>query len=308
MRSLSIIFLMLAAQANALSLSLPGADIVTVETETAGSVRLPERPWVPGTITPGTEGAIRKTVLEVPSDVMTTLQLIAPLRLQLENEGYRQILSCADAECGGFDFRFQLDLIGEPQMHVDLGNYRYVLMRNETAEPHSVAIVASPSLESGFVHITEVSKAVIAASVSGDTPDQAGAQPPTLRTEDSIIDTLVTNGRVVLDDLEFGVGSAELDQGPFSSLGQLSTWLAANSTARVILVGHTDAVGSLEANTALSQRRAAAVSNRLATAFGTDRRQLQAAGAGYLAPTASNLSPEGRALNRRVEVVLLSLN
>lgn len=308
MKSLVVIFLMLATQANALSLSLPGADIVTVETEDAGSVRLPERPWMPGTTTPGTEGAIRKTVLEVPSDVMTTLQLITPLRLQLENEGYRQILSCADAECGGFDFRFQLDLIGEPQMHVDLGNYRYVLMRNETAEPHSVAIVASPSVETGFVHITEVSKAVFVAPNVGNSPDQARSQTPALRTEEGIIDTLVASGRVVLDDLDFGVGSAELGQGPFSSLDQLSTWLAANPTARVILVGHTDAVGSLEANTALSRRRAAAVSNRLATAFGTDRSQLQSGGAGYLAPAASNLSPEGRALNRRVEVVLLSLN
>ena len=47
--------------------------------------------------------------------------------------------------------------------------------------------------------------------------------------------------------------------------------------------------------------------DRLVVDFATDRNQLQAAGAGYLAPTASNLTPEGRAANRRVEVVLLSL-
>ena len=307
MRWLVALCLVLATEAKALNLSVPGAEVVTIEAEDAGSVRLPERPWTPATTTPGTEGAIRKTVLEIPSDVMTTLQMIAPLRLQLESEGYRQILSCADVECGGFDFRFQLDLIGEPQMHVDLGNYRYLLMRNETAEPHSVAIVASPSVVTGFIHITEVSKAVFPAPEIDNVPKPESSEPSVLRTE-GLIDRLVSTGRVVLEDLEFSVGSSELGQGPFSSLDQLSTWLAANPTARVILVGHTDAVGSLAANTALSQRRAAAVSTRLATAFGTDRNQLQAGGAGYLAPVASNLSPEGRALNRRVEVVLLSLN
>ncbi len=307
MRWLVLILCLLATGANALNLTFPGARVITIETEDAGSVRLPETPWAPETVTLGTEGAIKKTVIEVPSDVMTTLQMIAPLRNQLEAEGYRQIFSCADAACGGFDFRFQLDLIGEPQMHVDLGNYRYLLMRNETADPHSVAIVASPAVATGFVHVTEVSKAVFVAPEATDTPDPDVIETPNLRT-DGLIDTLVATGRVVLDDLEFGTGSAQLGIGPFSSLDQLSVWLAANPTARVILVGHTDAVGSLAANTALSQRRAAAVSNRLVNAFGTARNQLQAAGAGYLAPAASNLTPEGRALNRRVEVVLLSLN
>jgi len=307
MRWLVIICLVLATDANALNLSISGAEIVTVEAEDAGSARLPELPWTPGTTTTGTEGAIRRTVLEVPSDVMTTLQMIAPLRSQLEDEGYRQILSCADAECGGFDFRFQLDLIGEPQMHVDLGNYRYLLMRKETAEPHSVAIVASPSVETGFIHITEVSKAVFVTPDGGNAHDPTRSHAPIHRTE-GLIDSLVATGRAVLGDLEFGVGSAELGPGPFSSLEQLSTWLATNPSARVILVGHTDAVGSLAANTTLSQRRATAVSDRLATGFGTEPGQLQAAGAGYLAPVASNLTAEGQGLNRRVEVVLLSLN
>lgn len=302
-----ILMCFLTTPATALTLTFQGARVVTVETENAGSVRLPELPWTPGTTVFGTEGAIRKTVLEVPSDVMTTLQMIAPLRAQLEAEGYRQILSCADAECGGFDFRFQLDVIGEPQMHVDLGDYRYLLMRNETADPHSVSIVASPGVATGFVHITEVSKAIFVAPNTAAAPETQRPDTPTVNGG-AMIDVLVNSGRVVLDDLEFGVGSAQLGAGPFSSLDQLSTWLTANPSARVILVGHTDAVGSLAANTALSQRRAAAVANRLTSAFGTDRAQLQAAGAGYLAPVASNLSPEGRALNRRVEVVLLSLN
>ena len=71
-------------------------------------------------------------------------------------------------------------------------------------------------------------------------------------------------------------------------------------------MGHTDAVGSLEANTALSRRRAEAVRRRLIDIHGADPAQVTAHGAGYLAPLASNLSAPGREMNRRVEAVLLS--
>ncbi|MGI9395778.1 MAG: OmpA family protein, partial [Boseongicola sp.] len=94
----------------------------------------------------------------------------------------------------------------------------------------------------------------------------------------------------------------------YPSLTSLAAWLKQEPAARVVLVGHTDAVGSLEANTGLSQRRAKAVADQLTTNYGVDPEQLQAAGAGFLAPRASNLTDDGRALNRRVEVILLTLD
>ena len=71
-------------------------------------------------------------------------------------------------------------------------------------------------------------------------------------------------------------------------------------------MGHSDAVGSLEANIALSRARARSVAGRLVDTHGVARGQLRAEGAGYLAPRASNATEDGRALNRRVEVVVLS--
>lgn len=296
--------LALAAPAFAQELTLPGATTTATETEDAASVRLPNNPWTPGTTTPGTEGAVRKTALRIASGRLTSLQLIEPLRSRLQDDGYEQVFACADAECGGFDFRFQLDLIGEPHMHVDLGDYRYALMTKPGADPHSVALVASPSRNGGFVHVTEVSDS--AFPEPGQITEATPINPTAPVT--GLIERLIANSNAVLDDLEFGTGSADLGDGPFASLESLSRWLADNPSARVILVGHTDAVGSLEANTALSRRRAAAVVDRLVSAFGTNRAQLQSAGAGYLAPVASNLTDEGRAANRRVAVVLLSLD
>lgn len=305
MRALAatLLTLMMSSPAAALDLAIPGAEVTAQESEAAASTRLPENPWTPGSLVSGTEGAIRKTAYRLPNVKMTSLQLIAPLRRQLIDAGYERVFACADAECGGFDFRFQLDILGEPAMHVDLGNFRYLLMRQEGANPHSIAVLASPGLNSGFVHVTEVSDSIFPDPIQA-TPTPTPARP-TAPTD--FIERLIADSHAVLDDLDFGTGSAELTGGPYASLQELARWLAENPTARVILVGHTDAVGSLEANTALSRRRASAVADRLVGTLGTNRLQLQAAGAGYLAPIASNLTDEGRAANRRVEVVLLSL-
>jgi outer membrane protein OmpA-like peptidoglycan-associated protein len=71
------------------------------------------------------------------------------------------------------------------------------------------------------------------------------------------------------------------------------------------LVGHTDSVGGLSGNIALSKRRAQSVRQRLIDTHGVDPSRLDAEGMGYLSPAASHLTPEGREANRRVEVIVL---
>lgn len=295
------------AAAEGIELSVAGTP-TRVVTSPAGSLRLPIEVWSPETTVSMREGALRRTVYQYPNSSRTTLQLIQPVRRMLEEAGYQTIFSCADVACGGFDFRFQLDLLPEPDMHVDLGNYRYVIMEQGGAEPHTVSLVASASATAGFLHVTEVSDAIFDPEQS--TPDQrtAEASPvfPAGSTTD-LISTFIEKGRAVLWDLEFATGSSELSEGPYASLNLLADWLLGNPSARIVLVGHTDAVGSLDANTTLSRRRATAVATRLVEAFQVNPAQLQSAGAGFLSPIASNLTPEGRQLNRRVEAVLLSV-
>jgi outer membrane protein OmpA-like peptidoglycan-associated protein len=72
---------------------------------------------------------------------------------------------------------------------------------------------------------------------------------------------------------------------------------------RVWVVGHTDSVGTVEANQKLSEARAAAVAKALVANYGISAARLKGYGVGPLAPLASNDSEEGRAKNRRVELV-----
>jgi OOP family OmpA-OmpF porin len=69
------------------------------------------------------------------------------------------------------------------------------------------------------------------------------------------------------------------------------------------VVGHTDSVGKIDYNMQLSNARAEAVVKTLITKYGVSQNRLDSYGVGPLAPVASNETEEGRALNRRVELV-----
>ena len=79
--------------------------------------------------------------------------------------------------------------------------------------------------------------------------------------------------------------------------------LNTNPALALIVVGHTDSQGDFDYNMSLSQRRAAAVVQDLVGGYGIGPARLRAAGVGYLAPVAHNGSEDGRAQNRRVELI-----
>jgi outer membrane protein OmpA-like peptidoglycan-associated protein len=77
--------------------------------------------------------------------------------------------------------------------------------------------------------------------------------------------------------------------------------LLKRSTRPVLIEGHTDNVGALDYNTTLSEARANAVGDALVER-GVSAARIKTKGMAYLEPIASNGTPEGRALNRRVEI------
>ena len=155
------------------------------------------------------------------------------------------------------------------------------------------------------MHVTTVEPGAALGEPSATEPAEEG--PPQVPFAPSdIAGRLLADGHVVLDGLEFPSGSASLPEDRYESLAALGAFMAANPSARIVLVGHTDAEGAPEANIALSRARAQAVRTRLIGTYGTEPGRVLAEGAGYLAPVASNATPEGRAANRRVEAVLLA--
>ncbi len=101
----------------------------------------------------------------------------------------------------------------------------------------------------------------------------------------------------------FDAGKADFKPESDPALKEIARLLQQDPSLKLYVVGHTDNVGQFEANMDLSRRRAIAVTQALTTKYGIEAARLSAQGDGPTAPVASNDSEEGRARNRRVELV-----
>ncbi len=110
-----------------------------------------------------------------------------------------------------------------------------------------------------------------------------------------------TQERLVLRGVTFATSSAEIDPASAVVLDVAADQLRGRSNVNVVVEGHTDSTGSDAYNQALSQRRADSVLNYLVRK-GVPANRLTARGMGESSPVASNDTPDGRALNRRVEL------
>ncbi|AHD01832.1 cell envelope biogenesis protein OmpA [Leisingera methylohalidivorans DSM 14336] len=245
------------------------------------------------------EGQIQRRTWRVEGN-STVLQILAPLRDQLQAAGFEVLLDCAARDCGGFGFRFGIEVVPSPDMMVDISSYHFL---SAAKGDEAVSLLVSRAGGAAFVQMITVHPSGPAATATAVVKPAAGA-PGTVRPVE-LAKLLELRGHAVLTDLEFQSGSTRLQDGTYASLRELADYLAANPQYRLLLVGHTDTVGSLEQNTGISERRAQSVKDRLVGELGADAGRIAVAGAGFLAPLASNLIPEGREANRRVEAVLL---
>lgn len=295
----------------ALTLELPAPVLAeAARAEAPGSYAMPTGPFAAGKVpVRQAEGAVDQRAYRLDAKGMTTLALLTPLREQLVADGFSIIMECDARACGGFDFRFATEVMPEPDMHVDLGDFRF-LSAEKGAEV--VSILVSRSSASGFVQMTRVGPVPLAEPVSAapDTPAVdlgAVAAVPVPVSAGDLGTVLETLSVVALDDLVFASGAAALEEGDYASLAALAAWMAANPQDSVALVGHTDASGSLVANIALSERRAELVRRALVDRYGVAESRLSSEGVGYLSPRATNWTEEGRQKNRRVEAVVTSI-
>lgn len=114
---------------------------------------------------------------------------------------------------------------------------------------------------------------------------------------------LARDGRIAIYGIFFDFDKAVIKPESRSQIDQLGTLLKDNPKLEILIVGHTDGKGAFDYNQSLSQRRAQAVSEALVSGHGIPAARLTPAGAGMVAPVASNRTEEGRARNRRVEIV-----
>ncbi|HVP40207.1 MAG TPA: OmpA family protein [Candidatus Saccharimonadales bacterium] len=111
------------------------------------------------------------------------------------------------------------------------------------------------------------------------------------------------NGHAAVYGIHFDTGRSEIKPESEAALAQIARLLQGEAGLQLNVVGHTDNVGAADANMKLSLARAQAVVQALTGKHGIAAARLKAYGVGSLAPVANNETEEGRAKNRRVELV-----
>jgi outer membrane protein OmpA-like peptidoglycan-associated protein len=107
-----------------------------------------------------------------------------------------------------------------------------------------------------------------------------------------------------LKGIRFPVGKAALTAENYALLGKVQRAISTFGEPTMIIEGHTDSTGSIQKNLALSEQRAEAVKAYLVANKTLPESHIQATGYGPNRPLAPNTTPENRALNRRIDVVI----
>jgi outer membrane protein OmpA-like peptidoglycan-associated protein len=114
---------------------------------------------------------------------------------------------------------------------------------------------------------------------------------------------ITAKGHASIYGILFDFNKADLKAESGPTLAEIGKLMAANPSLKLLVVGHTDNVGTLDFNRDLSARRAQSVVRALTTDYGVAAQRLHGEGVSFLSPVSSNDTEDGRAKNRRVELV-----
>lgn len=217
------------------------------------------------------------------------LEVARNFEQQIEKAGYTTLLRCDTDACGGGAFVERVDVLPIPMMWADGFNFHYFAghKKSDSGETYVSLIVSSNNNE-------------IWAQL---TVAELGAMENKMVDAAAMAKGIQEKGHIALYGIYFDTDKATLKAESRPALDEIAKFLAAQPKLSVYIVGHTDSQGSFRHNMDLSRRRAEAVAETLVLEYSVAKKRLQTAGVGYLAPVGSNATEDGRALNRRVELV-----
>ena len=231
------------------------------------------------------EGKFTRIHYTIPEG-RSALEVFRNYQDALQRAGFTSMFTCAKEQCGTGSIPGQTGWCGGCSAHHisaklvrsegDVYVSLHVEQDNDTTPAWAeVVLVEVRPMDSGLVTIN-------AASLAGD---------------------ITRTGHASVYGIYFDTGKSGVKPESDATIREIAKLLQQQSQLKLYVVGHTDNVGALASNQDLSQRRADAVLAILTTKLGIRAARLQAVGAGPIAPVASNDNEQGRAKNRRVELV-----
>ncbi|MEM6483996.1 MAG: OmpA family protein [Pseudomonadota bacterium] len=239
------------------------------------------------------EGSVDMVLYQAPEG-RSVLEVFRAYERALKSMGYAALYECRDMEgCGG-SVAYALNKYGRGSGRLRQADLqRYIVFerfQGDAREVGHLLVVGAPNrapmmyLETARTDAEETDLEILSA--------------------DEIARAIENQGTAAIYGLEFASASSELLPASQPVLVEMAGFLKSTPDVPVLLVGHTDNEGALEYNLNLSRQRAEAVRAALIAEFGIAGTRLEAHGVGFLAPKAPNTSAEGRARNRRVELML----
>lgn len=180
-------------------------------------------------------------------------------------------------------------------------NQEYRLFRDETKDT-TVSIHAYTLNPSQFSDCNKNFTQLTAVAVDVIAPDTAPIELTTV-TSDEMQSEISSTGKIALYGINFDSGTDSLRADSADTIDQIAALLKSDGALRLLIVGHTDAQGSFDFNKDLSERRAGSVVRALIERHGIAKDRLFPVGVSFASPVATNDTEDGRAQNRRVELV-----
>ena len=147
-----------------------------------------------------------------------------------------------------------------------------------------------------------------AGALIGQKMDKQKKELEASLPEEAVVETINEGEalKVTFDSgILFATNSSTVSAASKSALRNLATSLNANPDTDIKIVGHTDSTGKVDYNQTLSEKRAKSVYDYLMEDQGISSTRMTFEGKGIHEPVADNATPEGRAKNRRVEILIL---
>ena len=232
-----------------------------------------------------------------------------------KGEGAGNISVVNDGPFGGIPNYFGSSYIQMPEgkmfhsMHYgknDMGSYASQLTQDERWKVVAyIKDMQAKKVKSQF-GTYEAAMSHVRGTAVGLGPMSPDGQPLSSKLS-SIRNKALTKGqKMILNNVFFETGSADLNAASYYELGILAQILKNNQSAKVEISGHTDSDGDYETNLQLSDRRAKAAYDYLKSQ-GIRGSQIKSAGYGPAQPVDSNETEEGKQNNRRVEFKVLDI-
>ena len=266
------------------------------------------------------EGRCTRLVYLLPEG-RSSLEVIRNYQQEIKAAGGQILFECKAQECGGDPSRSSQGGGGDSS----LAMYLYPQDR-VTEQPHTTGSCSMTERIkdlrymaaelSGGAHASVMTYAVVSpdkndscvalnnraiAVVDLIEPKEREQKMVTVSSGD-MARAISSTGKVALYGIYFDFNKTDVKPESEPTLTEIAKLLK-ERPMKVLVVGHTDNVGSFSFNMDLSQRRAAAVVAALAGRHGVGRDRLTPVGVSFASPVAPNASEEGRAKNRRVELV-----